>query len=114
MTKIQLQTPEGVREVKCITGSAEFDAARDAGEIAIGEEIVYKNKLVQIIDGYGMLLLDTVQGAPFMGGFTGGMPDMGGFSGIHQDGARWSFTVNGQPVNPEQMEEFMRGGQVGK
>ena len=102
--RIQLQTPDGVREVKYITGSVEFDAARNAGEIAIGEEIIYKNSLVQIIDGFGMLLLDTIQCTPFTGGF----------SGIHQDGGQWSFTINGQPVDPTQMEEFMRGGQVGK
>lgn len=97
MQKIKLQTPEGVREFLLISGTAEYDAAREAGEIHVGDDIVYKNYLVWIIDNFEMLILDMLQGIPQ---FDPGMPDMG----------NWSFTINGQPITPEQFSAAMGGG----
>ena len=119
MQKIQVQTPEGVREYLFITGTAEYDAAREAGEIAIGMDIVYKNYLVGIIDNFEMLVLDMLsgvpqfdQGMPDMDGFSGGMPDMGNWQ--QAPGMQWSFTINGQPVTPEQFNAAMGGGRQGQ
>lgn len=89
MQKIKLMTSEGAKEFWFIPDGAEYEAARVDGEIHIGDEIVYRNYLVIIIEDYEMLILERLQGMPF-----------------GQNGS-WSFTVS-----PEQMAEFMRGGQL--
>lgn len=102
---IRLQTPDGVREYAAFESDAEYRDAFLGGEIHVGDDVIYKNYLVWVLeDGY-MLVLDQIQSAPQFVPNMGGMPDMGG---------NWSFTINGQPVDPAQMEQFMRGGQVGK
>lgn len=109
MQKIQLQTPDGVREFLLISGTAEYDAAREAGEIAIGMDIVYKNYLVGIIDNFEMLILDVLQGIPQ---FDPGIPNMGRFTMEMPDmtNGHFSFTVNGRPVSQEEFEAAMGGG----
>ena len=120
LQRVRLQTPDGIREYVLVPGTNEFDTAKAAGEIHIGDEIVYRNYLAAIIDDFEMLVLETLQAMPFagpeyvpnMGGFAGGVPDMGSWRSS-PDGTQWSFTVNGQPVTPEQAAQFMRGGPMG-
>lgn len=116
MQKIQLQTPEGIREYLFIPGTAEYDAARETGEIHVGDDIVYRNCLVEIIDGFAMLVLEMIQGMPMynpvmpdMDSFAGRAPDMGSWQQA-PGGMQWSFTVNGQPVSPDQFNAAMGGG----
>jgi len=103
---IQIHTPDGVKEYPYCPDSAALTAAMDAGEIHVGDDIVYRNYLVYLHERNGMVLLDTIQ-MP--------MPDMGGMPPQFvpdmqiPNGAQWSFTVNGQPVTPEQMAQFMGG-----
>lgn len=104
MQKIHLQTPEGIREYLFIPGTAEYDAAREAGEIAVGDDIVYRNCLVEIIDGFAMLVLEMVQGMPM---YNPGMPDI---EMPDMTNGHFSFTVNGRPVSQEEFEAAMGGG----
>lgn len=110
LQRIRLQTPDGIREYVLVPGTNEFDTAKAAGEIHIGDEIVYRNYLVAIIGDFEMLVLERIQmGDPVFGG---GMepqfaPPAGGWS---TDGGNWSFTINGVPLTPEQMEQFAGGG----
>lgn len=107
MQKIQLQTPEGFREYLFIPGTEEFDSARESGEIHIGDEIIYRNCLVEIIDGFAMLVLEMIQGMPM---YNPGMPNMDGFAGGVPDMGNFSFTINGRPVTQEEFEAMMGGG----
>jgi len=111
--RIQLQTPEGIREYLFIPGTAEYEAAREAGEIHVGDDIVYRNCLVEIIDGFAMLVLDVLRGVPQ---FDPGMPNMGGFTMEMPDmtNGHFSFTVNGRPVSQEEFEAAMGGGRQGQ
>lgn len=121
LQRIKLQTPDGIREYVLVPGSDAYDAARGAGEIHIGDEIVYRNYLVAIMDDFEMLVLERIQmGDPVFGGGMGPQfaPPPGGFAtgsfgdraGWNTDGANWSFTINGVPLTPEQMEQFAGGG----
>ena len=115
LQRVRLQTPDGIREYKFAQDSRAYDAAKEAGEIEIGEEMIYRSFLVHVLPDYVMLMLDKV-GMPFtgpefvpnMGGFAGGVPDMGNWQSS-PDGTHWSFTMNGQPVTPEQMAQMMGG-----
>lgn len=116
VAKIKLQTPDGIREYALVPGTNEFDSAKAAGEIHIGDEIVYRNFLVAIIEDFEMLVLERIKiGDPVFGGGMGPefAPPPGGFgdrAGWNTDGANWSFTINGVPLTPEQMEQFAGGG----
>ena len=116
MQKIRLPVSDGVKEFIWIPGDLEFESAKASGDIHIGDEIVYKNYVVGIIDNFEMLVLDTLQ---MVGGFDPGMPDMDSFSAEMPDmgswqqapgGMQWSFTINGQPVSPDQFNAAMGGG----
>ena len=114
MQNIKLQTPEGIREYLFIPGTAEYDAAREAGEISVGMDIVYKNYLVGIIDGFAMLVLEMIRGIPQ---FDPGMPNVDSFPGgvpnlemPDMTDGHFSFTVNGRPVSQEEFEAMMGGG----
>lgn len=113
LQRIKLQTPDGIREYALVPGSDAYDAARGAGEIHIGDEIVYRNYLVVIVDDFEMLVMERIQmGDPVFGGGMAGpefAPPVGGWS-ASPDGMQWHFTVNGQPVTPEQAAQFMGGG----
>ena len=109
VAKIRLQTADGVREYKFVPHAAALQAAADAGEVGPGEEIIYREYLVLVLGDGEMLILDRVQmAAPVFGGpeFA---PPVGGWS-ASPEGMQWHFTVNGQPVTPEQAAQFMGGG----
>lgn len=106
VAKIRLQTADGVREYKFVPHAAALQAAADAGEVGPGEEIIYREYLVWVLGDSEMLILDRVQmAAPVFGGGMAG-PEFA----PPVDGMQWHFTVNGQPVTPEQAEQFMGGG----
>ena len=118
MQNIKLQTPEGIREYLFIPGTAEYDAAREAGEISVGMDIVYKNYLVGIIDGFAMLVLEMIRGIPQfdpgmpnMDSFSERVPNMDGFTMEMPDmtNGHFSFTVNGRPVSQDEFEAAMGG-----
>ena len=88
LQKIQLQTADGAREYKLVLSADALKAAADTGEIAVGEEVVYKQYLVKVLSGEETLILERLA-AP--GGFSGAMPDV------------WQF-VNIDPA------QFMKGG----
>lgn len=98
--KVQIQTLDGVREYPFIPDAAAFKAAADAGEISVGDEIIYRQWVVLLLDDLEMLIL-TQHGVPFMNPNTGG--DTMGF-GFGAPDIR--MTVNGIPVDPAQ---FMKG-----
>ena len=78
--RICVQTREGPREFKFFGDSAALTAARNTGEIAVGEEVIYRSHIVFVLDDYNLLILEQF------------MPTPQGFS----------FTVNGVPVDPAQ------------
>ena len=98
--RIQLQTPEGMREFPYLPTAAALIAAADAGDIVVGQEVIYREYRVLVLEDFELLILDRV----------GGMvppefvPPFGGVGG-----ADWKVTVNGVPVDPAQ---FMNGGPV--
>jgi len=95
--KIQLQTPDGVKDYLFIPDSTAYEHAKAADIIASGMDIVYRQYLVHILPDMSMLILTQVapMAAP-MGGFDPGMPNM-------------SFTINGVPVTAEQFNAAMGG-----
>ena len=95
--KVKVATSEGTREYLSIQDSNEFDAAREAGEIVAGQEIIYRTYVVYVLEDYGMLILSRVHvmGGPQFVSPTGGWQ-------ASPDGMQWSFTVNGQPADPSQ------------
>ena len=64
LPKIQIQTPEGVKEYLCAPNSIEFEKARDSGEIMQGMEIVYRRFIVYLLADCQMLVLSQL--APMM------------------------------------------------
>ena len=103
LQKIKLQTPDGVREYKFLPDGGAYESAKASGEIAVGEEVIYRSFLVHILPGYEMLVLQQVN-IPIMHD-TGGNPGGEAWS-FNPNMAGWSFTVNGVPVDPSQ---FMGG-----
>lgn len=101
MQTVQIQTPEGVRNFPFYMDSAAVRAARDTGEIAVGDEIVYREHLVEVMENDQMLALERI------GGMPNGFPPFPGTGGA--GGADWMFTMNGVPVTPEEWEKNMRG-----
>lgn len=96
--KIRLQTPEGIREYKFVPDSITFDQAKESGEITVGEEIIYRELLVCILENFSMLAINRIQQID-VPPFAGDSPPFGN--------VRWEFTMNGVPVNPEVV---MNGG----
>lgn len=90
--KIKLQTNGEVREYKFLPDAAAFQAAACTGEIAVREEVVYREFIVLVLEDFEMLILDRIGGIPqfFNQPFQGGA-----------GGADWKFTVD-----PSQ---FMKG-----
>lgn len=105
LQKIQLQTRDGIREYKFVPSAAALTAAAGAGEISVGEDIVYREYIVMVLEDYELLILDRIL-APVMNMGPEFVPPMGGWN-TAPDGMQWSFTVNGQPVDPAQ---FMNRG----
>lgn len=96
LQKIRLQARGGVHKIPYVPDSAAYEAARTAGELTVGMDIVYKTYIVQILEDYSMFIVDSIQKY---------MPVMN--MGDVPVGGNWSFTVNGVPVDPAQ---FMNGG----
>ena len=67
MKKIQVQTPDGVREYAGFDVYAEVEAALNAGEIAIDDAVVYRGLIVRILDEGQMLLVDILRTLGFGG-----------------------------------------------
>ena len=63
--KMQVQTPDGAQELIFIPDSVAYEAARAAGEIEVGMDIVYRGFLVHILPEFQMLVLS--QMFPFGG-----------------------------------------------
>lgn len=66
MKKIQVQTPDGVREYAAFDTYAEVEAALKAGEIAIDDAVVYRGLIVRILDEGQMLLVDILRMDPMI------------------------------------------------
>ena len=98
LQKIKLQTRDGIREYKFVPSAAALTAAAGAGEISVGEDIVYREYIVMVLEDYELLILDRIP-APVMNMGPEFVPPMGN--------VQYSFTVNGQPVDPAQ---FMNRG----
>ena len=117
LTKVRIQTRDGVRELPFVPSAAALKAAADAGEVAVGDDIVYREWLVWLLEDYNMLILERLQVPnPVFGGGAGPeyAPPMGDAWRMftpNMGNAQFSFTVNGVPVDPSQ---FMNGGNAGK
>ncbi len=96
---IRLQTLDGIREYPILPSAAALQAAADAGEISVGDEIVYREFIVLVLEDYELLILDRIP-AQVMNMGPEFVPPMG-------DGVNMQFFVNGQPVDPAQ---FMNRG----
>ena len=73
--KIMLHTNEGAREYKILPTAAAFQAAADAEEIAVGEEVIYREYLVLVIEDFNMVILS------YIGGFAQPPPQFTGAGG---------------------------------
>ncbi len=91
---IRLQTLDGIREYPILPSAAALQAAADAGEISVGDEIVYREFIVLVLEDFELLVLDDLRNV---------MPVMGPMG----NGVNMQFFVNGQPVDPAQ---FMNRG----
>ena len=58
--KIQLQTQDGVREYKLLPNAAALQAAAGTGEIAVGEEVVYRNFVALVLEDFELLVLGAI------------------------------------------------------
>lgn len=86
LQKIQIQTPDGVKDYFFIPDSVTYDKAKEDGTIVEGMDVVYRQFLVHILYDMSMLILTQIMPAPIPnGGFDPGMPN-------------FSFMVNGVPV----------------
>jgi len=101
LQKITLQTRDGIREYPLLPSAAALQAAADAGEISVWDEIVYREFIVLVLEDFELLILDRMP-APVMNMGPEFVPPMG-------DGANFQFFVNGQPVDPAQ---FMNRGKA--
>lgn len=63
--RVMIRTPEGEREYKYIPDSDAYEAACSAGDISVGEDIVYREFIVHILPDYQMMLLTRI-GSLFM------------------------------------------------
>ena len=95
---IQIRTQDGVREYKLLPSAAALQAAADAGEITVGEEVVYRTFIVLVLEDFELLILGNIP-APVMDMGPEFVPPVGGMGNVH-----W-FTVD-----PSQ---FRNGGPVG-
>lgn len=82
LSKIQLQTMEGVREYLFVPDNEVFKAALDAGEIGTGMEIVYRQYIVYISEDTSMLIMGVINPAMM----------------VPPPGGTWTFTFNGGPM----------------
>jgi len=99
LPKIQIATPDGVGEYICVADGAVYEQAKTSGDISPGMDIVYRSFLVHILPDMSMLVLTRIQQMPPQ------FVNHENASGA-PNAARWSFSVNGVPVDPEQ---FMGG-----
>lgn len=81
--KVRVQTASGVREYSFVPHSAALKAALDAGEVSVGEEIIYREWIAKVLDTDELVAFERAA-----------MP-------------MFSFTVNGVPFDPAQ---FAGGG----
>ena len=61
MTKIRVQHPDGVVEYPAYGTHEDVLAAIGTGDIAYGQDIVYRGYIVQLMDDKQMLLVDMLQ-----------------------------------------------------
>jgi len=88
--KIQIQTPEGPREYIFLPDSAAYQAALNAGEIVVGQEVIYRQYIVWVLEDFLMLVLDQVTPAGF------GFPPNGAGQWTSANGGQtWTFTMGG-------------------
>ena len=113
LQRIRLHTRDGVREYPIVPSAAALQAAAVDGEIAVGDDIIYREWICWVMEDIELLILDSLRNVVPVQPIGAGpefVPPMGGWNAA-PDGMQWSFTVNGQPVTPEQMAQYM-GGQM--
>ena len=98
--KMRVQTAKGICEYKFLPTAAALQAAADAGEVSTGEEIIYRNHIVLVLEDFNLLILEQINAQPMFN-----MPPVP--DGFGTNGANWTFMVNGVQVDPSQ---FMHGG----
>ena len=69
--KMQVQTPEGLREYKVVPNGMVFDQARGGGEIVAGDEIIYRGAIVWLQSDFSMVVIGELQ-RPMVPQFVGG------------------------------------------
>lgn len=57
LQRIKIETRDGVREYPFIPDAAAFKAAADAGEVKPGDDIVYRQWLVWVLDDVSYMLI---------------------------------------------------------
>lgn len=61
LQRIQIQTRDGIREYPFVSSAAALKAAADSGEITVGQELIYREYIVLVLEDYELLILDTVR-----------------------------------------------------
>lgn len=82
LSKIQLQTMDGVREYLFVPDNEVFRIALDTGEIGTCMEIVYRQYIVYIQEDTSMLIMGVINPAMM----------------VSPPGGTWTFTFNGGPM----------------
>ena len=75
MTKIKVQHPDGVHEYPAFASYSEVEAAMEAKEIGVGDDVIYRGNIVHILPGGQMLLVDILQMNPTFTFNMGGFPN---------------------------------------
>ena len=101
--RIKLNMSDGIREYPYVPDSNVMKEARASGKVKVGDEIIYEDMIVEVMEEPQLLIIGwvkdqvpvfTADDIPHMQ-FGGMPPEMGNMAN-----ASWSFTVNGVPVDP--------------
>ena len=57
LPRVKLQTNEGMREYMFAQDWAAYESAKNAGEIKVGDDLIYREYLVHILPEYRLLVI---------------------------------------------------------